>query len=76
MTHYGCVLKLFNFKKIASLAFQIFQMQIDKRKPYSKLKELMIADTLEFEIWDFGLGSYVVPVYVEMGSGENWLDAH
>jgi hypothetical protein len=46
-------------------------LQIDKQKPYSKLKELMIADTLEFEIWDLGLGSYVVPVYVEMGSGIN-----
>jgi hypothetical protein len=63
-------------KEIVSLAFQIFQLQIDKRKPYSKLKELMTADSLEFEIWDFGLGSYAVPVYVEMGSVENWLDAH
>ena len=69
-------LGIFNFKKIVSLAFQIFQMHIDKRMPYSILKELMTADTLEFEIWDFGLGSYVVPVYLEMGSGENWLDAH
>ena len=76
--HYRYMLKIgiFNFKKIVSLAFQIFQIQIDKRMPYSILKELMTADTLEFEIWDFGLGSYVVPVYLEMGSGENWLDAH
>jgi hypothetical protein len=66
----------FYFKKIVSLAFQNFLLQIDKRKPYSQLKELIRADTLEFGIWDFGLGSYAVLVYVEMRSGKNWLDAH